>query len=236
MTEKLGKLYGLGIGPGDPELLTLKAHRILTSVPVIAYPTLENGKVLARAIVAGFIRPGQLEIPMPLPFSVERSSQPYYDLAAAEITKHLEMGQDVAVLCEGEPMLYGSFMYLFNRLSPRFETEVVPGISSTLASAAMLGTPLTYRNDVLSIMPATLDEVTLRDRLRVADAAVIIKLGRHFAKVYQILEELGLLERSLYIERATMANQKITPIKEVNQAEVPYWALIMIPSQTQVGV
>ena len=235
MTEKLGKLYGLGIGPGDPELLTLKAHRILTSVPVIAYPTLENGKVLARAIVAGFIRPGQLEIPMPLPFSVERSSQPYYDLAAAEITKHLEMGQDVAVLCEGEPMLYGSFMYLFNRLSPRFETEVVPGISSTLASAAMLGTPLTYRNDVLSIMPATLDEVTLRDRLRVADAAVIIKLGRHFAKVYQILEELGLLERSLYIERATMANQKITPIKEVNQAEVPYWALIMIPSQTQVG-
>jgi len=235
MTEKLGKLYGLGIGPGDPELLTLKAHRILTSVPVIAYPTLENGKVLARAIVAGFIRPGQLEIPMPLPFSVERSSQPYYDLAAAEITKHLEMGQDVAVLCEGEPMLYGSFMYLFNRLSPRFETEVVPGISSTLASAAMLGKPLTYRNDVLSIMPATLDEVTLRDRLRVADAAVIIKLGRHFAKVYQILEELGLLERSLYIERATMANQKITPIKEVNQAEVPYWALIMIPSQTQVG-
>jgi precorrin-2/cobalt-factor-2 C20-methyltransferase len=235
MTEKLGKLYGLGIGPGDPELLTLKAHRILTSVPVIAYPTLENGKVLARAIVAGFIRPGQLEIPMPLPFSVERSSQPYYDLAAAEITKHLEMGQDVAVLCEGEPMLYGSFMYLFNRLSPRFETEVVPGISSTLASAAMLGKPLTYRNDVLSIMPATLDEVTLRDRLRVADAAVIIKLGRHFAKVYQILEELKLLERSLYIERATMANQKITPIKEVNQAEVPYWALIMIPSQTQVG-
>jgi len=235
MTEKLGKLYGLGIGPGDPELLTLKAHRILTSVPVIAYPTLENGKVLARAIVAGFIRPGQLEIPMPLPFSVERSSQPYYDLAAAEITKHLEMGQDVAVLCEGEPMLYGSFMYLFNRLSPRFETEVVPGISSTLASAAMLGKPLTYRNDVLSIMPATLDEVTLRDRLRVADAAVIIKLGRHFAKVYQILEELELLERSLYIERATMANQKITPIKEVNQAEVPYWALIMIPSQTQVG-
>jgi precorrin-2/cobalt-factor-2 C20-methyltransferase len=235
MTEKLGKLYGLGIGPGDPELLTLKAHRILTSVAVIAYPTLENGKVLARAIVAGFIRPEQLEIPMPLPFSVERSSQPYYDLAAAEITKHLEMGQDVAVLCEGEPMLYGSFMYLFNRLSPQFETEVVPGISSTLASAAMLGKPLTYRNDVLSIMPATLDEVTLRDRLRVADAAVIIKLGRHFAKVYQILEELELLDRSLYIERATMANQKITPIKEVNQAEVPYWALIMIPSQTQVG-
>lgn len=228
-----GRLYGLGIGPGDPELLTLKAHRILTSVPVIAYPTMENGKVLARAIVADFIRPEQIEIPMPLPFSVERSSQPYYDIAAAKIAIHLEAGQDVAVLCEGEPMLYGSFMYLFNRLSSRFETEVVPGISSTMASAAMLGVPITYRNDVLSIMPATLDEATLRDRLAVADAAVIIKLGRHFAKVHTILKDLGLLERSLYIERATQVNQKIIPIATVDPAAVPYWALILIPSQTQ---
>ena len=112
-----GRLYGLGIGPGDPELLTLKAHRILTSVPVIAYPTMENGKVLARAIVSDFIRPTQIELPMPLPFSVERSSQPAYDIAAAKIAEHLTAGRDVAVLCEGEPMLYGSFMYIFNRLA-----------------------------------------------------------------------------------------------------------------------
>lgn len=228
-----GKLYGLGIGPGDPELLTLKAHRILTTVPVIAYPTLENGKVLARAIVADFIRPDQIEIPMPLPFSVERSSQPHYDRAAEKIAEYLAAGQDVAVLCEGEPMLYGSFMYLFQRLAPRFPTEVVPGISSTMASAAMLGAPITFRNDVLSIMPATLDAETLRDRLAVADAAVIIKLGRHFAKVRTILDELGLLDRALYIERATQLNQRIVPIKELDPAEVPYWALILIPSQTQ---
>lgn len=233
MTEVQGRLYGLGIGPGDPELLTLKAHRILTTVPVIAYPTLENGKVLARAIVADFLRPDQLEIPMPLPFSVERSSQPYYDIAAEKIAEHLSAGRDVAVLCEGEPMLYGTFMYLFNRLSRRFPTEIVPGISSTMASAAMLGAPITYRNDVLSIMPATLDEATLRDRLAVADAAVIIKLGRHFAKVRHILDELGLLDRALYIERATQLNQRIVAIAEVNPAEVPYWALILIPSQTQ---
>ncbi|MCT7957147.1 precorrin-2 C(20)-methyltransferase [Laspinema palackyanum] len=228
-----GKLYGLGIGPGDPELLTLKAHRILTTVPVIAYPTLENGKVLARAIVADFIRPDQIEIPMPLPFSVERSSQPHYDRAAETIAEYLAAGQDVAVLCEGEPMLYGSFMYLFQRLAPRFPTEVVPGISSTMASAAMLGAPITFRNDVLSIMPATLDAETLRDRLAVADAAVIIKLGRHFAKVRTILDELGLLDRALYIERATQPNQRIVPITELDPAEVPYWALILIPSQTQ---
>ena len=240
MTEKMqdhyegqGRLYGLGIGPGDPDLLTLKAHRILTSVPVIAYPTMENGKVLARAIVADFIRPDQIEIPMPLPFSVERSSQPYYDLAAEKIAEYLRSGQDVAVLCEGEPMLYGSFMYLFKRLAHRFQTEVVPGISSTMASAAMLGAPITYRNDVLSIMPATLDAVSLRDRLAVADAAVIIKLGRHFAKVRAVLEDLNLLERALYIERATQANQRILPIGEVESDKVPYWALVLIPSQTE---
>jgi precorrin-2/cobalt-factor-2 C20-methyltransferase len=231
MTKPTGKLYGLGIGPGDPELLTLKAYRILQSVPVIAYPAMENGKVLARAIVADYLRPEQIEIPMPLPFSPTRSSQPYYDIAAEKIAAHLSEGQDVAVLCEGEPFLYGTFMYLYNRLASRFTTEVVPGISSTMASAAQLGVPLTYRNDVLSIMPATLSADLLRDRLAVTDTAVIIKLGRHFAKVRDVLSELGLLERALYIERATMPNQKIVEITQVDPAEVPYWALIVIPSQ-----
>ena len=235
MTHQTGRLYGLGIGPGDPELLTLKAYRILRSVPVIAYPTMENGKVLARAIVADFLRPEQIEVPMPLPFSPVRSSQPAYDVAADKLAEHLSAGRDVAVLCEGEPFLYGSFMYLFNRLSSKFQTEVVPGISSTMASASALGVPLTYRNDVLTIMPATLEADILRDRLAVADAAVIIKLGRHFSKVRDVLSELGLLSRSLYIERATMPNQRIIPIAEVDAADVPYWALIMVPSlQTSV--
>ena len=235
MTHETGRLYGLGIGPGDPELLTLKAYRILRSVPVIAYPTMENGKVLARAIVADFLRPEQIEVPMPLPFSPVRSSQPAYDVAADKLTEHLSVGRDVAVLCEGDPFLYGSFMYLFNRLSSKFQTEVVPGISSTMASASALGVPLTYRNDVLSIMPATLEADILRDRLAVADAAVIIKLGRHFSKVRDVLSELGLLSRSLYIERATMPNQRIVPITDIDAADVPYWALIMVPSlQTSV--
>ncbi|TRV12971.1 MAG: precorrin-2 C(20)-methyltransferase [Microcystis wesenbergii Mw_MB_S_20031200_S109] len=231
--NKLGKLYGLGIGPGDPELLTLKAHRILTTVPVIAYPTLESGKVLARAIVSDFIRPEQIEIPMPLPFSVERSSQPHYDIAAENIAEQLNLGRDVAVLCVGDPMLYGTFMYIFNRLCDRFSIEVVPGISSVMASAAMLGVPITYRNDVFSIMPATLEAEILRNRLVFIDAAAIIKLGRHFAKVRDILQELGLLERALYIERATLPNQQIIPITEVDPEAATYWSLILIPSQTK---
>jgi precorrin-2/cobalt-factor-2 C20-methyltransferase len=231
--NELGKLYGLGIGPGDPELLTLKAHRILTTVPVIAYPTLESGKVLARAIVSDFIRPEQIEIPMPLPFSVERSSQPHYDIAAENIAEHLNLGRDVAVLCVGDPMLYGTFMYIFNRLCDRFSIEVVPGISSVMASAAMLGVPITYRNDVFSIMPATLEAEILRDRLVFIDAAAIIKLGRHFTKVRNILQELGLLERALYIERATLPNQQIIPITEIDPEAVTYWSLILIPSKTK---
>ncbi|CAN1209555.1 precorrin-2 C(20)-methyltransferase [Tumidithrix helvetica PCC 7403] len=226
-----GRLYGLGIGPGDPELITLKAYRILQSVPVIAYPTMENGKVLARAIVADYLRADQIEVPLPLPFSPVRSSQPYYDLAAEKLAGYLSNGQDVAVLCEGEPFLYGSFMYLFNRLSGQFKTEVVPGISSTMASASALGVPLTYRDDVLSIMPATLSAEILRDRLAVADTAVIIKIGRHFSKVRDVLVELGLFSRALYIERATMPNQRIVAIAEVDPAEVPYWSLVVIPSQ-----
>ncbi|WP_407682387.1 precorrin-2 C(20)-methyltransferase [Pseudocalidococcus azoricus] len=228
---KLGKLYGLGIGPGDPELLTLKAHRILTTVPVIAYPCMENGKVLARAIVADYIQAHQIEIPMPLPFSVERSSQPYYDLAAAKIISHLQIGQDVAVLCEGEPMLYGSFMYLFQRLAGQFPTEVVPGISSTLACADMLGVPLTFRDDVLTMIPATLKIEDLRIKLAGIDAAIILKLGRHFPKVYQVLAELGLLERAHYIEYATQPTQQIRPIREITAETVPYWSLIVIPSR-----
>jgi precorrin-2/cobalt-factor-2 C20-methyltransferase len=130
-------------------------------------------------------------------------------------------------------MLYGTFMYLFQRLVDRFPTEVVPGISSTMASAAMLGVPITFGNDVLSIIPATLDAVTLRDRLAIADVAIIIKLGRHFAKVHTILDELGLVDRALYIERATQPRQRIVAITKVDPAQVPYWSLILIPSQTQ---
>lgn len=231
MAQTSGRLYGIGVGPGDPELLTLKAHRILTTVPVVAYPTQDNGKSVARAIVANFLKPEQIEVPFTLPFSVERSAQPDYDRAAEQIAQYLIRGQDVAVLCEGDPMLYGTFMYLTARLSGQFAMEVVPGISSTLASAAVLGVPLTYRNDVLSIIPATLEVSILRDRLSVADAAIILKIGRHFSKVKGVLEELRLLPRALYIEHATLPNQNSYPIDQVNPTQVPYWSLIMIPSQ-----
>ncbi len=233
MLQHSGHLYGIGIGPGDPELLTLKGLRLLQAAPVVAYPVAEHGKSLARSIVAQYLRADQIEIPMYLPFKLEESAQPFYDKAAEKLAEHLSATRDVAVLCEGDPFFYGSFMYLFTRLSDQFPTEVVPGISSVMASASTLGVPLTYRNDAFVVLPAILPAELLAARLKVADAAVIIKLGKHFTKVHEVLNQLGLTERALYIERATMPNQRIVPFREVEPDTVPYFSLIMIPSQWQ---
>ena len=161
----MGRLHGLGIGPGDPELLTLKALRLLQAAPVVAYPVSDSGKSLARSIVADYLTHAPREVPMYLPFKPDRSAQPYYDRAAAILATHLSCGQDVAVLCEGDPFFYGSFMYLFTRLAERFETEVVPGVSSIMASASVLETPLTYRNDGFVVLPAILPAEILNSRL-----------------------------------------------------------------------
>jgi precorrin-2/cobalt-factor-2 C20-methyltransferase len=226
-----GRLHGLGIGPGDPELLTLKALRLLQAASVVAYPVSDSGKSVARSIVADYLQHAPLEVPMYFPFKPDQSAQPYYDQAAATLATHLSCGQDVAVLCEGDPFFYGSFMYLFTRLSGRFVTEVVPGVSSLMASASALGTPLTYRNDVFVVLPAMLPAEMLSTRLAVADAAVIIKLGKHFTKVYAVLKQLGLLARAHYIQCATMPNQCLIAIDHVNPTQVPYFSMIVIPSQ-----
>jgi precorrin-2/cobalt-factor-2 C20-methyltransferase len=232
--ESSGRLYGLGIGPGDPELITVKALRLLRSAAVVAYPISDKNKQgLARSIVLEYIKPEQIEVPLYFPFKLEQSSQPYYDKAAETLAEYLQLGQDVVVLCEGDPFFYGTFMYIYNRLADRFPTEVVPGVSSMMASAAALGVPLTYRNDVYMVVPAILPAQVLKAKLVVADAAVIIKLGRHFEKVVGVLKELRLYERAKYIEKATMPNQRIIPIERVNPAEVPYFSMIIVPSQWQ---
>jgi precorrin-2/cobalt-factor-2 C20-methyltransferase len=231
---RAGRLYGLGIGPGDPELLTLKALRLLQAAPVVAYPVSDSGNSVARSIVADYLQHAPIEIPIYVPFKPDQSAQPYYDKAAETLAGYLRCGQDVAVLCEGDPFFYGTFMYVFTRLSDRFVTEVVPGVSSPMASAAVLGTPLTYRNDVFVVLPAILPAEVLAARLAIADAAVIIKLGKHFAKVYAVLKQLGLLKRAYYIQCATMPTQCIVALDRVDPAQVPYFSLIVIPSQWQV--
>jgi precorrin-2/cobalt-factor-2 C20-methyltransferase len=224
-----GTLYGLGVGPGDPELITLKALRLLRAAPVIAYPAPEHGDSLARAIVAGHLPGGQTEIAIRMPMVVERfPAQEIYDRAAVEIGAHLEAGRDVAVLCEGDPFFYGSFMYLFGRMAEHFPVQVVPGVSSLTACAATSGAALVARNDVLTVIPGPLPAERLRDLLARTDAAAIMKLGRHFTKVRDVLNELGFSAHARYVERATMSNQRLLPLDEVDPDTVPYFSMILV--------
>ena len=224
-----GTLYGLGVGPGDPELLTLRALRILQSAPVLAYPAPEAGDSMARSIVRQHLPGNQIEIAIRMPLHASRFPlDTVYDAAAATIAGHLEAGRDVALLCEGDPFVYGSFQYLFARLADDWQVEVVPGITSITACAARLGTALAAHNDRFVVVPATLPAEELRDVLRRADSAAILKLGRHFSKVRDLLDDLNLTDRCHYIERATLDSEQLLAITDVDPSNVPYFSMILV--------
>ncbi|WP_353068784.1 precorrin-2 C(20)-methyltransferase [Tunturibacter empetritectus] len=237
-----GRLFGVGLGPGDPELITLKALRIIKQAHVVAYPTAKHGQSNARCIVRSELTREQIEMPMIYPLTTESTDHPggyeaiiaqFYDQMAEQVAAYLLEGLDVAVLCEGDPFFYGSFMYLHDRLAHRFFTSVVPGIPSVMAAAARLGTPLVRRDSELTILPATLSEDALTARLNPRDAFAVIKLGRNFTKVKNALSRAGVLNKALYIERATMSQERIVPLSEVDSSSVPYFSLILVPDSRQ---
>jgi len=224
-----GTLYGVGVGPGDPELVTVKALRILQSVPVLAWPAPEDGPSLAREIVAAYLPGTQREIPIRMPLLPARfPADDVYDKAAIEVGAALSADDDVAVICEGDPFFYGSFMYLFGRLAGDHTIEVVPGVSSLTACAAALGAPLSAKNDVLTVIPGPLNADTMKQRLADADTAAIIKVGRHFDKIRGVIDELGLAGNARYIERATMAEQRIVALADVGDGDAPYFSMILV--------
>lgn len=224
-----GKLYGIGLGPGDSELITLKALRILRACPVVAYPAPDDGESFARQIAAPFLSKEQEEIPIIVPMRVERfPAQKIYDQAAHTISEHLKHDRDVVVLCEGDPFFYGSFMYLYERLANEFDCEIVPGVSSMMAGAAALGRPLAARNDVLTIIPAPLSSEQIKAQLENCDAAAIIKIGRHFERVSKLLAEMKLTNQSGYLERISLAEQRIFPLDKMPDQKAPYFSMILI--------
>jgi precorrin-2/cobalt-factor-2 C20-methyltransferase len=227
--NKLGTLYGVGVGPGDTELLTLKAARLLVEVRTIAYPAANGGESLARRIVAPLIPETARELPIAIPMTQKReAARQAYDRAVEQISSRLLQGEDVLFLCEGDPFFYGSFMFIHERLKERFPCVIVPGVTSLTACAAALGRPLAARNDVLKIIPATLPEERIRAELRQVDAAAIIKIGAHFAKVHTILAELGLTHGSAIVERATQGDQRIFGLVDLPEGERPYFSTILV--------
>jgi precorrin-2/cobalt-factor-2 C20-methyltransferase len=239
-----GRLLGLGVGPGDPELITVKALRLLRQAPVVAYLAAKGKKGYAFAIVEQHLRPDQVVVPLVFPVTTEHLPPPlcyeqvisgFYDRAAETLAEHLDDGVDVAVICEGDPFFFGSFMYLHERLADRYMTEIIPGVCSVVACAAVLGAPLAYRNQSLAVLSGVLSEEELASRLAQADAAAIMKLGTNFAKVRRVVMRLGYGERALYVERATMSSQRCLPLSEIDPEMVPYFSMILIPGRRWQG-
>jgi precorrin-2/cobalt-factor-2 C20-methyltransferase len=226
--DMTGRLYGIGVGPGDPELMTLKAARILSAAPVVAYPAPNDGESSARAIAAGFIPAGRTEIAIRVPMRVGPVPLDAYGRAADAIAAHLEAGRDVAVLCEGDPFFYGSFMYLHDRLAPRFPVTVVPGVSSLTACAAASNRPLVRRDDVLAVLPAMLPDAELERQLQATDAAAILKVGRHLLRVKAVLARLGRLDASVYVAHATRGDERVVPLAELDDDSAPYFSMILV--------
>ncbi|WP_426511539.1 precorrin-2 C(20)-methyltransferase [Dactylosporangium sp. McL0621] len=237
MSEESGRLYGVGLGPGDPELMTVKAARLIAAAPVVAYHSARHGRSIARAIAAPYLRPEQVEEALVYPVTTEDTPdyrgviEEHYDAWAARLAAHLDAGRDVVVLCEGDPLFYGSYMHMHKRLRQRYPTEVVPGVTSVAAASAVLGRPLVERDEVLTVLPGTLPEEVLAERLAATDSAAVLKLGRTFGKVRDALERAGRLDDAWYVERATTAGERAAPLAGVDPGSVPYFSIALLPSR-----
>jgi precorrin-2/cobalt-factor-2 C20-methyltransferase len=232
MSQNKGRLHGVGLGPGDPGLITRRAARLIEAAEVIAYPALAGGDSLARAIAAELIPEGVREIVMNVPMSRERGpAQRAYDLGAAAIAAELEAGRDVVCLCEGDPLFYGSFMYIHARLKNAYSVEVVPGVTSLTACAARAGLPLAARNERLTVLPGPLPDAVLAERIAGAESLAILKVGRHLPRIRAVIRELGLEAQAVYVERASLPEERVLPLAEAPE-DAPYFSMILLTRGT----
>ena len=233
-----GRLYGVGTGPGDPELLTLKAVRAIGEADVLAYFAKAGRSGNGRAIVEGLLKPGMVELPLYYPVTVEIDKEhddyksqitAFYDASAAAVAEHLAAGRTVAILSEGDPMFYGSYMHLHVRLAGRFPTEVIPGITAMSGCWSLSGLPIVQGDDVLSVLPGTMGEEQLSRRLGDTEAAVIMKVGRNLPKIRRALANAGRLGEAVYVERGTTPSGKSMRLSEKLDDTAPYFSLVLVP-------
>ncbi|MET9217003.1 MULTISPECIES: precorrin-2 C(20)-methyltransferase [unclassified Nocardia] len=233
-----GKLWGIGLGPGDPELVTVKAARLITAADVVAFHSARHGRSISRGIAEPYLRAGQIEEHLVYPVTTETTDHPggyqgaideFYEQAAARLAVHLAAGRSVALLAAGDPLFYSSYMHMHRRLADRFEAEIVPGITSVSAASAALGTPLVEGEQVLTVLPGTMPVEELTRRLRDTDAAAIMKLGRTYPGVRQALSDAGRLDDAYYVERASSTRERVLAAADVDEADVPYFAITLVP-------
>jgi len=233
-----GRLMGVGVGPGDPGLLTLNAVAALQAADVVAYFAKAGNASNARTIVAAHIPDSAEEMPLLYPVTTEIPKEDagyrdaiaaFYDDSAQSVAQHLDDGRTVAVLSEGDPLFYGSYMHLHVRLSSRYPTEVVAGVTGMSGCWSAIATPMTQGDDVFTVLPATLPEYELERRFADADAAVVMKIGRHLPKVRRALDRAGRLDRAIYVERGTMANASVMPLVDKLDGCAPYFAIVLVP-------
>ncbi|MDW6065272.1 precorrin-2 C(20)-methyltransferase [Streptomyces sp. FXJ1.4098] len=238
--QQTGRLYGVGLGPGDPSLMTVRAVEVIAEADVVAYHSARHGRSIARSIAERHLRPDHIEEQLVYPVTTETTDHPggyrgameeFYADAAARLAAHLDAGRTVAVLAEGDPLFYGSYMHMHKRLADRYPTEVVPGVTSVSAAAARIGAPLVEGEEVLTVLPGTLPEEELTARLATTDAAAVMKLGRTFPAVRRALERSGRLAEAQYVERATMGAERVAPLAEVDPESVPYFSVAVLPSR-----
>ncbi|WNV76196.1 precorrin-2 C(20)-methyltransferase [Geodermatophilus sp. DSM 44513] len=237
---RTGRLYGVGLGPGDPELVTVKAARLIAAADVVAFHAAQHGRSVARSVAAPYLRAGQVEELLVYPVTTETTDHPggyqgaideFYEAAAARLAAHLDVGRDVVVLAEGDPFFYGSYMHMHKRLAHRYPTEVVPGVTSVSGAAAAVGRPLVERDEVLTVLPGTLPPEELAEWLATTDSAAVMKLGRTFGNVRAAFDAAGVLDRALYVERASTDRQRTAPLADVDPDTVPYFSLALLPSR-----
>jgi precorrin-2 C20-methyltransferase / precorrin-3B C17-methyltransferase len=232
-----GILYGVGLGPGDPELVTVKAARLIAAADVIAYHSARHGRSIARTIAEPYLRDGQVEEQLVYPVTTEATDHPggydgaiadFYTAAAERLMTHLAAGRDVVLLAEGDPLFFSSYMHMHKRISARYETHIVPGVTSVSAASAAIATPLVEGDDVLTVLPGTLPPGELAERLRGTQAAAIMKVSRHFAGIQDALKQAGRLDDAYYVERASRGEQRVAPVAEVDPESVPYMAIVIV--------
>ncbi|HWF94182.1 MAG TPA: precorrin-2 C(20)-methyltransferase [Xanthobacteraceae bacterium] len=233
-----GRLIGIGVGPGDPELMTLKAARALAEADLVVHFAKTGATSHARAIAAGHLRAGTPELSLFYPMTSEQprngivyrvALREFYDTAAATLAAQLDAGRAVAVICEGDPMFYGSYMHLHVRLAPRYPTQVIAGVTGMSGCWSAAGAPIAQGDDVFMVLPATLPEPELERRLKDADAAVVMKLGRHLPKIRRTLARVGRLERAIYVERGSTTAAVMMRLADKPDDAAPYFAIVLVP-------